>query len=172
MTKDELESTCNRQVNLTYILCGCLENSFNDMNSYLRLLNQDLRFNKKRLLNELISLSKRCRFLVNELQNQSVLKLGDEITYSHDVAIDIIYNMVMKFISITGVDDKYLFRSYMVWFLLNKYKNQIEFPNQESKDSLAWDHVCKKIIDGEISKEEIETLLQIKDEYRLTEDQG
>ena len=170
VSKQELEVIGNRQVNITYILCGCLENSFDDMIRLLELSNQDLRFNNKKLMNELIKLSKRFRFLVDELQKSSVLTLTDGTIYSHDVSLSIFYSLMMKFVMLTGVDEYYDFRAYKIFELLSKYKNQIEFPHCKVKDSQAWDFIKRQIANGEISESELKTLLVEKDENGATED--
>lgn len=172
MSKKELETMGNRQVNLTYILCGCLESSFEDMEKLLELNQQGLRFNNKKLMKDLVSLSKRFRSLVDELQKQSVLTLSDGTIYSHDVSVDIFYSMMMKFVMLTGVDDKYDFRAYSIWKLLDQYKNQIEFPKQYIRDHMAWNYIATRIEDGVLSKESMKTLLvkKIEDEDRGKED--
>ena len=171
--KEQLEAG-NRQVNLTYILCGCLESSFEDMSKYLEDNSQGLRFNNKRLFNELIQLSKRFRYLVNELQKNSVLTLSDNTIYSHDVSIDIFYSLMMKFVMLTGVDNKYDFRAYSIWRILDSYKSQVEFPKQPIRDHMAWNYIEKMIGEGALSVEDMKTLLQKKqaNEDRSKETEG
>ena len=162
MSKQELETMGNRQVNITYILCGCLESSFDDMEKLLEFNRQGLRFNNKRLMNELVSLSKRFRHLIDELQKQSILTLSDGTIYSHDVSIDIFYSMMMKFIMLTGVDDKYDFRAYSIWRILDQYQNQIDFPKRFIRDHMAWSYIEKEIGRGALSVDDMKTLLQKK----------
>lgn len=163
----------NRQVNLTYILCGCLESSFDDMNKYLEMNSQGLRFNNKRLFNELVQLSKRFRYLVDELQKNSILTLSDNTIYNHDISIDIYYSMMMKFTTLTGVDNKYDFRAYSIWRLLNGYQDQIKFPKQQIRDHMAWSYIERMICEGALSVEDMKTLLPKKiNEDRDKETQG
>lgn len=161
-SQQELMESGNRQVNLTYILCGCLESSFEDMNKYLEMNNQGLRFNNKKLFNELVQLSKRFRYLVDELQKNSILTLSDNTIYNHDISIDIYYSMMMKFTTLTGVDNKYDFRAYSIWCLLNQYQDQIKFPKQQIRDHMAWNYVEKMIGEGALSVEDMKTLLPKK----------
>lgn len=169
----ELIESGNRQVNLTYILCGCLESSFEDMNKYLEMNSQGLRFNNKRLFNELVQLSKRFRYLVDELQKNSILTLSDNTIYSHDISIDIYYSMMMKFTMLTGVDNKYDFRAYSIWRLLNGYQDQIKFHKQQIRDHMAWSYIERMIGEGALSVEDMKTLLPKKThEDRDKETQG
>ena len=168
VSRKELIDMGNRQVNITYVLCGCLESSFEDMNKYLEMNNQGLRFNNKKLFNEMVQLSKRFRYLVDELQTNSVLTLSDNTIYAHDVSIDIFYSMMMKFIMLTGVDDKYDFRAYSIWALLDKYQEQITFPKQKIRDHMAWNYIRTQIENGALNKEVMKVLLpkKQKDESR------
>ena len=163
VSKEELNILGNRQVNLTYILCGCLESSFEDMNQFLEMNRQGLRFNNKKLFNELILLSKRFRSLVDILQKESVLTLSDNTIYNHDVSIDIFYSMMMKFVMLTGVDNKYDFRAYSIWKILDSYKNQIYFPKQAVRDHMAWNFIKEEIGRGALSVDDMKNLLQKKD---------
>jgi len=183
ITKKELESNpklsiTNIQLNVTYVLAACLQQSFMDMESNLKATRTELEHENKRILSELIRLSTRFQFLVDELQKKSILTTEKSCIYSHDTTMFQYYSLLKEFISISGTDDISDIRAYTLWKMLHGFKHYIEFPNHDLKNHMAWDSVKKRIEDGEgvvtivstKAKKVVSSILELGKDYKITWD--
>jgi hypothetical protein len=173
-----LLSITNIQLNVTYILAACLQQSFMDMESNLKATRTELEHENKRILGELIKLSTRFQFLVDELQKKSILTTEKSCIYSHDTTMFQYYSLLKEFISISGTDDISDIRAYTLWKMLHGFKHYIEFPNNDLKNQMAWDSVKKRIEDGEgvvtivstKAKKVVSSILELGKDYKMTWD--
>lgn len=151
-----------RQINLTYVLAGCLLNSFDDLQGLLKLSASELNHENKYLLNELIRLCSRYEHLYNRLRNISVTTLSEQGMALHNDAIDKYYSLLMTLVTKIGSDDKADLRAYALMKNLSKYTTQISFPKKEGLiDRVAWQDTINKVEDENISDEYLNGLLGI-----------
>lgn len=164
---------CNRQVNLTYMLAGVLSDAAATMNKSLQDTYTDLRYDNKKLMNELLETSKKLQQLVCKLQDKSILVCDDEAIESHDDSIGYYYAIFMKFVSVIGVDRLYALRAYMLYKLLDRFRHLVYFPNAELRYQYAFKTLEEDIARGYYTEEEVKECLQaVINENRHQENQG
>ena len=163
--KKPIDIITNRQINLTYILAGCLLHSFDDMKSYLIRAAGDLNHQNKQVLNEMIKLCSRYEYLCERLRSISVTTLSEQSMVYHNDAIDKYYSLLMTMITRIGSDYKSELRAYALMKEISKYPSRLEFPKKESLiDRVAWGDTLSKVDTEHLTDDDLFKLLTSTDE--------
>lgn len=150
----------NRQINLTYILAGCLLHSFDDMQEYLRRSASELNHENKHILKEMIKLCTRYEYLCERLRSVSVTTLSEQNMVYHNDAIDKYYSLLMTLVTRIGSDDDSDLRAHALMEEISKYPARLYFPKKETLiDKVAWGDTFKKIDEEGITDEYLMKLL-------------
>lgn len=155
----------NRQINLTYIIAGCLSHAFDDMQDYLKRSASDLNQENKICIIEMIKLCKRFMYYYERLRKSSVTTLTEEHMYYHNDAIDKYYSLLMTLITRIGSDDDSDLRGYALLLELTKFPQRIKFPREDFINRIAWQGNINHIDENNISPEDLYKLLtSVEDE--------
>lgn len=157
-----LDIVANRQINLTYIIAGCLAHAFDDMQDYLRRSASELNHENKHCILEMIKLCSRYNYLYERLRRISVTNLDDQLMFYHNDAIDKYYSLLITLVTRIGTDDKSDLRGYALMNEISKFPERLTFPNKEKLvDKLAWQGTINHVESEGISDEYLNSLLTI-----------
>ena len=133
----------NRQINLTYIIAGCLSQAFDDMQEYLRRSASELNHENKHIILEMIKLCSRYNHFYERLRKVSVVNLSDKNMFYHNDAIDKYYSLFILLITRIGSDDDSDLRSYAIMKKLSQFVQRLNFPKEDFIHQVAWQNIEK-----------------------------
>lgn len=164
--RNTIGSITNRQINLTYIIAGCLLHSFDDMQEYLRRSASELNHENKQILNEMIKLCTRYEYLCERLRRVSITTLSEQNMVYHNDAIDKYYSLLMTMVTRIGSDDDSELRAYALMKEISKYPSKLHFPKKETLiDKVAWGDMLRRVEEEGITDEQLlKTLKELPNE--------
>lgn len=104
MENDTLKKEADKVINVTYMLSGVLEQSFQEMDEILDRLHKRLHHEDRRLIN---SIRKHIRFLnsnIESLRTHSLSKMDEETVECFDDTTLRFYVIFMKLLEVAGID--------------------------------------------------------------------
>lgn len=160
-TQEDID-TANRSINIAYILAACLAQACEDMNQYLLKINSDLRHDNKHKVKEVLKESIKLIKLLNKLEEISILRCDENSVYAYDCAKDHYYAILLRVIQILGADHLSEVRALYVYNYLKNFKDLIQMPKMEIRESMAFFGVRRRLAEGEINLEEARKCLELK----------
>lgn len=165
MENDTLKKEADKVINVTYMLSGVLEQSFQEMDEILDRLHKTLHHEDRRLIN---SIRKHIRFLnsnIESLRTHSLSKMDEETVECFDDTILRFYVIFMKLLEVAGID--YLCDLRLsLYNLLDKYQSLTSYPKLDSRAKIAFLQVKRDIESGQYSAEDMKNVFKLKDENR------
>lgn len=155
-------NTANRSINIAYILAACLSQACEDMNQYLLKINSDLRYDNKHKVNEVLKESSKLVKLLDQLEDISILKCDSDSLYAYDCAKDHYYAILLRIIQVVGADHLSEVRALYVYNYLKNFKDLIQMPQMDLRESMAFFGVRRRMAEGEINLEEARKCLELK----------
>ena len=166
MEQDELRKGADRVINVTYMLSGVLEQSFQEMDDILERLHKRLHHEDRRLIT---SIRKHIKFLnsnIESLRIHSLSKMDEETVECFDDTTLRFYVIFMKLLEIAGIDYLCDLRLYSIYKLLDKYQSLIEYPRLYHQANIAFLQVKRDIENGMYSAEDMKNVFKLKNENR------
>lgn len=169
MENDTLKKEANKVINVTYILSGVLEQSFQEMDEILDRLHKRLHHEDRRLIN---SIRKHIKFLnsdIESLRTHSLSKMDEETVECFDDTTLRFYVIFMKLLEVAGIDylcDLRLYSLYNLLDMLDKYQSLTSYPKLDSRAKIAFLQVKRDIENGQYSAEDMKNVFKLKDENR------
>lgn len=169
MENDTLKREANKVINVTYMLSGVLEQSFQEMDEILDRLHKRLHHEDRRLIN---SIRKYIKFLnsnIESLRTHSLSKLSkmdEETVECFDDTTLRFYVIFMKLLEVAGIDYLCDLRLYSLYNLLDKYQSLTSYPKLDSRAKIAFLQVKRDIENGQYSAEDMKNVFKLKDENR------
>lgn len=163
MEQDELRKGADKVINVTYMLSGVLEQSFQEMDDILERLHKRLPHEDRRLIT---SIRKHIKFLnsnIESLRTHSLAKMDEETVECFDLRFYVIF---MKLLEIAGIDYLCDLRLYSLYTLLDKYQSLTSYPQLDSRAKIAFLQVKRDIENGQYSAEDMKNVFKLKDENR------
>ena len=160
--KEDLVIT-NRQINLAYIFAGCMCKACEDMNTMLRKIFQDLKYDNKYQVNRILKISESLIKEIDKLHDLSIFKQctnEDQYVFENDVYQ--YYVLLMNLIEIIGTDNCAELRSFALNKFLKTIEHKVNFPIIKEREDMAFFGTKIRIEKGEWSDKEIEDNLKIK----------
>ena len=160
--KEDLVIT-NRQINLAYIFTGCMCKACEDMNTMLRKIFQDLKYDNKYQVNRILKISESLIKEIDKLHDLSIFKQctnEDQYVFENDVYQ--YYVLLMNLIEIIGTDNCAELRSFALNKFLKTIEHKVNFPIIKEREDMAFFGTKIRIEKGEWSDKEIEDNLKIK----------
>ena len=160
--KEDLVIT-NTQINLAYIFAGCMCKACEDMNTMLRKIFQDLKYDNKYQVNRILKISESLIKEIDKLHDLSIFKQctnEDQYVFENDVYQ--YYVLLMNLIEIAGADNCSELRIYALNNFLKTIEHKIEFPIMEIRERMAFFGTKDRIEKGEWSDEDLEDSLKLK----------
>lgn len=168
MENDTLKKEADKVINVTYMLSGVLEQSFQEMDEILDRLHKRLHHEDRRLIN---SIRKYIKFLnsnIESLRTHSLFKMDEETVECFDDTILRFYVIFMKLLEIAGIDYLCDLRLYSLYNLLDKYQSLTSYPTSypklDSRAKIAFLQVKRDIENGQYSAEDMKNVFKLKDE--------
>jgi hypothetical protein len=165
-----LQQIVNRRINIAYILAGCFSLACEDMFNGLEEVKSDLNQENKKLVKELMNTSKRVQYLVNRLDENSILKkdITEDTLYLHDDAVFKYYATLIKIIQISGSDYLTPVRLTKVYDILCTMRDKINMGKSQNLEHMAFKRTRLDILQGKYKKEEVRTCIEMidYDEYK------
>lgn len=164
MENDTLKKEADKVINVTYMLSGVLEQSFQEMDEILDRLHKRLHHEDRRLIN---SIRKHIKFLnsnIESLRTHSLSKMDEETVECFDDTTLRFYVIFMKLLEVAGID--YPLRLYSLYNLLDKYQSLTSYPKLDSRAKIAFLQVKRDIESGQYSVEDMKNVFKLKDENR------
>ena len=156
----DLARTANRQINLSYILAGCLGKSLEDANDYLIRSNSYLKHANKLLLSDIIRSNKKLIYLIDKLKEQAIYASKEpENKRLYDDSVVKYYSLFMRFVQVAGADEYFGIRSYVLISILNEFIPHIDFPNLDNVEIKAWSELYIQVVEGKWPSELVEKLM-------------
>ena len=155
MEQDELRKEADKVINVTYMLSGVLEQSFQEMDEILDRLHKRLHHEDRRLIN---SIRKHIKFLNSNIDEETV-ECFDDTTLRF-------YVIFMKLLEVAGIDYLCDLRLYSLYNLLDKYQSLTSYPKLDSRAKIAFLQVKRDIENGQYSAEDMKNVFKLKDENR------
>lgn len=161
MENDTLKKEADKVINVTYMLSGVLEQSFQEMDEILDRLHKRLHHEDRRLIN---SIRKHIKFLnsnIESLRTHSLSKMDEETVECFD-------DTTLRFyvILVAGIDYLCDLRLYSLYNLLDKYQSLTSYPKLDSRAKIAFLQVKRDIENGQYSAEDMKNVFKLKDENR------
>lgn len=166
MEQDELRKGADKVINVTYMLSGVLEQSFQEMDDILEGLHKRLHHEDRRLIT---SIRKHIKFLnsnIESLRTHSLAKMDEETVECFDDTTLRFYVIFMKLLEIAGIDCLCDLRLYSIYKLLDKYQSLTEYPRLDHQANIAFLQVKRDIENGMYSAEDMKKVFKLKDENR------
>lgn len=166
MEQDELRKGADKVINVTYMLSGVLEQSFQEMDDILERLHKRLHHEDRRLIT---SIRKHIKFLnsnIESLRINSLSKMDEETVECFDDTTLRFYVIFMKLLEIAGIDYLCDLRLYSIYKLLDKYQSLTEYPRLYHQANIAFLQVKRDIENGMYSAEDMKKVFKLKDENR------
>lgn len=167
MEQDELRKGADKVINVTYMLSGVLEQSFQEMDDILERLHKRLHHEDRRLIT---SIRKHIKFLnsnIESLRTHSLAKMDEETVECFDDTTLRFYVIFMKLLEIAGIDYLCDLRLYSIYKLLDKYQSLTEYPKVDYQaNNIAFLQVKRDIENGMYSAEDMKKVFKLKDENR------
>lgn len=166
MENDPLKKEADKVINVTYMLSGVLEQSFQEMDEILDRLHKRLHHEDRRLIN---SIRKHIKFLnsnIESLRTHSLSKMGEETVECFDDTTLRFYVIFMKLLEVAGIDYLCDLRLYSLYNLLDKYQSLTSYPKLDSRANIAFLQVKRDIENGMYSAEDMKKVFKLKDENR------
>lgn len=163
MENDTLKKEADKVINVTYMLSGVLEQSFQEMDEILDRLHKRLHHEDRRLIN---SIRKHIKFLnsnIESLRTHSLSKMDEETVECFDDTTLVIF---MKLLEVAGIDYLCDLRLYSLYNLLDKYQSLTSYPKLDSRAKIAFLQVKRDIESGQYSAEDMKNVFKLKDENR------
>jgi hypothetical protein len=163
-----LKKDADKVINVTYMLSGVLEQSFQEMDEILDRLYKRLHHEDRRLIN---SIRKNIKFLnsnIESLRTHSLSKMDEETVECFDDTTLRFYVIFMKLLEIAGMDYLCDLRLYSLYNLLDKYQSLTitSYPKLDSRAKIAFLQVKRDIENGQYSAEDMKNVFKLKDENR------
>lgn len=151
----------DRVINVTYMLSGVLEQSFQSMDEALNRAKKRLKHEDRRLVNEIRRNIKYLRSNIEILRSISVGNLDEEIIECYDDTILRFYVIFMRLLEIAGIDNLCDLRLYTLNEKLKGYYNGLViYSNLEYQSKLAFLQIERDIANGLYSVDEMKNLFQ------------
>lgn len=169
MENDTLKKEADKVINVTYMLSGVLEQSFQEMDEILDRLHKRLHHEDRRLIN---SIRKQIKFLnsnIELLRIHSLSKMDEETVECFDDTTLRFYVIFMKLLEVAGIDylcDLRLYSLYNLLDMLDKYQSLTSYPKLDSRAKIAFLQVKRDIENGQYSAEDMKNVFKLKDENR------
>lgn len=166
MEQDELRKGADKVINVTYMLSGVLEQSFQEMDDILERLHKRLHHEDRGLIT---SIRKYIKFLnsnIESLRTHSLSKMDEETVECFDDTTLRFYVIFMKLLEIAGIDYLCDLRLYSIYKLLDKYQSLTEYPRLYYQANIAFLQVKRDIENGMYSAEDMKKVFKLKDENR------
>lgn len=166
MENDTLKKEADKVINVTYILSGVLEQSFQEMDEILDRLHKILHHEDRRLIN---SIRKHIKFLnsnIESLRTHSLSKMDEETVECFDDTTLRFYVIFMKLLEVAGIDYLCDLRLYSLYNLLDKYQSLTNYPKLDFRAKIAFLQVNRDIESGQYSAEDMKNVFKLKDENR------
>lgn len=169
MENNTLKKEAYKVINVTYMLSGVLEQSFQEMDEILDRLHKRLHHEDRRLVN---SIRKHIRFLnsnIKSLRTHSPSKMDEETVECFDdttLRFYRFYVIFMKLLEVAGIDYLCDLRLYSIYNLLDKYQSLTSYPKLDSRAKIAFLQVKRDIKSGQYSAEDMKNVFKLKDENR------
>lgn len=164
----KLKKEADKVINVTYMLSGVLEQSFQEMDEILDRLYKRLHHEDRRLIN---SIRKYIKFLNSNIESfrthsLSNSKMDEETVECFDDTILRFYVIFMKLLEVAGIDHLCDLRLYSLYNLLDKYQSLTSYPKLDSRAKIAFLQVKRDIESGQYSAEDMKNVFKLKDENR------
>lgn len=167
MENDALKKDADKVINVTYMLSGVLEQSFQEMDEILDRLHKRLHHEDRRLIN---SIRKHIKFLNSNIESlyhcHSLSKMDEETVECFDDTTLRFYVIFMKLLEVAGIDYLCDLRLYSIYNLLDKYQSLTSYPKLDSRAKIAFLQVKRDIESGQYSAEDMKNVFKLKDENR------
>lgn len=166
MENDTLKKEADKVINVTYMLSGVLEQSFQEMDEILDRVHKRLYHEDRRLIN---SIRKHIKFLnsnIESLRTHSLSKMDEETVECFDDTTLRFYVIFMKLLEVAGIDYLCDLRLYSLYNLLDKYQSLASYPKLDSRAKIAFLQVKRDIESGQYSAEDMKNVFKLKDENR------
>lgn len=166
MENDTLKKDADKVINVTYMLSGVLEQSFQEMDDILERLHKRLHHEDRRLIT---SIRKHIKFLnsnIESLRTHSLAKMDEETVECFDDTTLRFYVIFMKLLEVAGIDYLCDLRLYSLYNLLDKYQSLISYPKLDFRAKIAFLQVKRDIESGQYSAEDMKNVFKLKDENR------
>ena len=163
-----LKKEADKVINVTYMLSGVLEQSFQEMDEILDRLHKRLHHEDRRLINS-IRIRKHIKFLnsnIESLRTHSLSKMDEETVECFDDTTLRFYVIFMKLLEVAGIDYLCDLRLYSLYNLLDKYQSLTSYPKLDSRAKIAFLQVKRDIENGQYSAEDMKNVFKLKDENR------
>ena len=154
MENDTLKKEADKVINVTYMLSGVLEQSFQEMDEILDRLHKRLHHIK--FLNSNIE----------SLRTHSLSKMDEETVECFDDTTLRFYVIFMKLLEVAGIDYLGDLRLYSLYNMLDKYQSLTSYPKLDSRAKIAFLQVKRDIESGQYSAEDMKNVFKLKDENR------
>lgn len=165
MEQDELRKGADKVINVTYMLSGVLEQSFQERDYILERLHKRLHHEDRRLIT---SIRKHIKFLnsnIESLRTHSLAKMDEETVECFDDTTLRFYVIFMKLLEIAGMDYLCDLRLYSIYKLLDKYQS-LNLLLLDYQANIAFLQVKRDIENGMYSAEDMKKVFKLKDENR------
>lgn len=167
MENDALKKDADKVINVTYMLSGVLEQSFQEMDEILDRLHKRLHHEDRRLIN---SIRKHIKFLNSNIELlyhcHSLSKMDEETVECFDDTTLRFYVIFMKLLEVAGIDYLCDLRLYSLYNLLDKYQSLTSYPKLDFRAKIAFLQVKRDIESGQYSAEDMKNVFKLKDENR------
>lgn len=164
MENDTLKKEADKVINVTYMLSGVLEQSFQEMDEILDRLHKRLHHEDRRLINSIRKTYKISQF--KHRITHSLSKMDEETVECFDDTTLRFYVIFMKLLEVAGIDYLCDLRLYSLYNLLDKYQSLTSYPKLDSRAKIAFLQVKRDIESGQYSAEDMKNVFKLKDENR------
>lgn len=147
-TKEELDharAEANRKVNLTYLVAGAYVQSLEITNDALDWAGLELIHKDKQLVKQIKQASEKLIWLIEKLQENSVLPMDEEDNLVHENTLHMFFATFMAIVESAGTDKYSDLRLYNLYNVIRRYPKKINFNFFKMKDNIAFDHIRQKI---------------------------
>lgn len=149
MENDTLKKEADKVINVTYMLSGVLEQSFQERDEILDRLHKRLHHEDRRLINSIRKTYKISQFKHRITQNSFTFQEMDEETVEcFDDTTLRFYVIFMKLLEVAGIDYLCDLRLYSLYNLLDKYQSLTSYPKLDSRANIAFLQVKRDIENG------------------------
>jgi len=165
MENDTLKKEADKVINVTYMLSGVLEQSFQEMDEILDRLHKRLHHEDRgyQLYPKTYKIS---QFKQESLRTHSLSKMDEETVECFDDTTLRFYVIFMKLLEVAGIDYLCDLRLYSLYNLLDKYQSLTSYPKLDSRAKIAFLQVKRDIENGQYSAEDMKNVFKLKDENR------
>ena len=169
--EDKFKREADRVINVTYMLSGVLEQSFQSMDEALDRAKKRLKHEDRRLVNAIRKNIQHLRSNIEVLRSISVSNLDEETIECYDDTTLRFYVIFMRLLEVAGIDNLCDLRLYTLNEKLKGYKGLVIYPDLDYQSKLAFLQVERDIANGLYSVDEMKNLFQ-KDEDGDKETKG